>query len=152
MKILMVCLGNICRSPLAEGILQARADALGLGWQIDSAGTGAWHTGEQPDPRSQAVARRYGIDISSQRARQFKEGDFDRFDLIFAMDQSNHDNIVRLARSKTDREKVHLIMQFTDGDVRDVPDPYWDDQGFEQVYQMLNKACDRLLEKTAQGV
>ncbi|MEZ4988012.1 MAG: low molecular weight protein-tyrosine-phosphatase [Saprospiraceae bacterium] len=108
--------------------------------------------GEQPDPRSQAVARRYGIDISSQRARQFKEGDFDRFDLIFAMDQSNHDNIVRLARNKTDREKVHLIMQFTDGDVRDVPDPYWDDQGFEQVYQMLNKACDRLLEKTVQGV
>lgn len=152
MKILMVCLGNICRSPLAEGILQAKADAQGLPWEVDSAGTGAYHVGELPDPRSQAVARKYGLDISDQRARQFKAADLDRFDLIFAMDRSNYQNILRLAKTEEQRQKVKLILEFTGSGETNVPDPYWDDNGFEHVYQLLDTACDRILDMVGEQV
>ncbi|WP_020536650.1 low molecular weight protein-tyrosine-phosphatase [Lewinella cohaerens] len=144
MKILMVCLGNICRSPLAEGILKNKVKQHKLDWQVDSAGTGAYHVGQQPDPRSQAVAKKYGLDISIQRARQFRASDFDEFDLVFAMDRSNQGNILALATTQEQREKVHLILEFTGAADHNVPDPYWDDNGFEQVYQMLDQACSLL--------
>lgn len=144
MKILMVCLGNICRSPLAEGILKNKVKQHKLDWQVDSAGTGAYHVGQQPDPRSQAVAKKYGLDISIQRARQFTALDLDEFDLVFAMDRSNQRNILALATTQEQREKVHLILEFTGASEHNVPDPYWDDDGFEQVYQMLDQACSLL--------
>lgn len=110
MKVLMVCLGNICRSPLAEGTLRRKVEEKDLNWQIDSAGTGSWHVGELPDSRSIHVAAKYGIDLTTQRARQFKKNDLDNFDLIFAMDSSNYQNILKLADNQTQKNKVKLIM------------------------------------------
>ena len=147
MKILMVCLGNICRSPLAEGILQHKLRDKGLDWQVDSAGTSYWHIGENPDRRSVSIARYYGIDISQQRARQLQPRDLKDFDLVFAMDRSNYENILKLANSPEEKSKVKLIMdQVYPGANEDVPDPYWDDDGFEKVYQMLDKACEKVIE------
>ncbi len=144
----MVCLGNICRSPLAEGILQHKVNEKGLNWQVESAGTGSWHVGEQPDPRSIDVAQKYGIDITYQRSRQFKANDFDRYDLIYAMDSSNYQNICKLASSDAQKQKVELIMNMANPNRnQSVPDPYWDDNGFEQVYQMLDEACEAVLTK-----
>lgn len=144
----MVCLGNICRSPLAEGILKKKLAENKLNWEVDSAGTGAWHIGERPDPRSIQTARKHGIDITGQRARQFAPADLDRFDLILAMDSSNFQDIIRHAISEEQKKKVHLIMNFLhpNGN-KNVPDPYWDDNGFDRVYEMLDKACDKILEK-----
>lgn len=144
----MVCLGNICRSPLAEGIMQQKLLEKGLDWQVDSAGTGAWHVGEKPDQRSIQTARRHQIDIGQQRARQLKPHDLDRFDLILAMDSQNYRDILRHATSKAQEEKVHLIMNFVSpGRNQAVPDPYWDDNGFEQVFEMLDLACERVIEQ-----
>lgn len=146
MKVLMVCLGNICRSPLAEGILKQKIYERELDWQVDSAGTGAYHIGESPDPRSIAIARTHGIDISGQRARQIQLADFQGFDLILAMDAANFQHIQRLAQSDAQRDKIHLIMNFDQpGRNESVPDPYWDDDGFAKVYQMLDRATDRLI-------
>ena len=148
MKILMVCLGNICRSPLAEGIMKEKLQERGLDWTVDSAGTGSWHIGEKPDTRSIAVARKYGIDISKQRARQFSYTDLDDFDMILAMDRSNFHNIQNLSRQKSHEDKVHLIMELANpGQGTDVPDPYWNDDGFEQVYHMLDAACDKIIDQ-----
>jgi protein-tyrosine phosphatase len=142
MRILMVCLGNICRSPLAEGIMKQKAAQAGLNWQVDSAGTGYWHAGERPDPRSIQVARTHGIDISDQRARQFQQEDFTRFDRIFVMDTQNLRNVQLLARSEEEAQKVELILnQIYPGKGHSVPDPYYDDNGFEEVFQMLEKSC-----------
>lgn len=148
----MVCLGNICRSPLAEGILQAKAQARGLDWIIDSAGTSYWHAGEAPDRRSQRTAQQHNLDISRQRARQIKTKDLEDFDLVFAMDRNNHRDILRLAKNDAQREKVRLILEYAfPGDEQDVPDPYWDDDGFEKVYQMLDEACERIMEQLERG-
>ncbi|NUO00230.1 MAG: low molecular weight phosphotyrosine protein phosphatase [Saprospiraceae bacterium] len=147
MKILMVCLGNICRSPLAEGILKEKIRARGLDWQVDSAGTGGWHAGELPDHRSIKTARRHGIDLTDQRARQLRAADLEQFDLVLAMDASNRSDILRLARTEAHRNKVEMIMNFLHaGSDEDVPDPYWDDNGFEAVFQMLEEACEALIE------
>lgn len=147
MRILMVCLGNICRSPLAEGILKHKVQQQGLGWTIDSAGTGNWHAGDLPDHRSIATARKYDIDITDQRARQFRSTDFERFDRIFVMDTQNRRDVLRLAQNETDRAKVQLILDLTHpGQDRSVPDPYYDDDGFEEVFRMLDAACDKLLQ------
>lgn len=144
----MVCLGNICRSPLAEGILKEKIRMRGLDWQVDSAGTGGWHTGEQPDTRSIRIAKRYGIDITDQHARKLRPDDLTSFDLILAMDESNRSDILRLATSEAQRRKVEMIMNFLHPHAdQDVPDPYWDDQGFEAVFQMLDAACEALIEK-----
>lgn len=146
MKILMVCLGNICRSPLAEGIMKARAAEAGLSWTVDSAGTGYWHTGELPDRRSIQVGKQHGIDITDQRARQFHPDDFDRFDRIFVMDTNNRRDVLILAKSEEHRSKVSLMLDETHpGEERSVPDPYYDDNGFEAVYQMLDEACRRFI-------
>lgn len=142
----MVCLGNICRSPLAEGIMKARAAEAGLSWTVDSAGTGYWHTGELPDRRSIQVGRKYGIDITDQRARQFQPDDFDRFDRIFVMDVNNRRDVLILAKNEEHRSKVSLILDETHpGKDRSVPDPYYDDNGFEAVYEMLDEACRRFI-------
>lgn len=150
MKILMVCLGNICRSPLAEGILKDKIQKKGLNWEVDSAGTGAWHVGEKPDKRSIEKAAQYGLDITDQRARKIRSTDFEEFDLIFAMDNSNHMDLMRLAISNEEKSKIKLILEeIYPGENRPVPDPYWDSNGFEQVYQMLDAACEKILEKYA---
>ena len=149
MKILMVCLGNICRSPMAEGILKHKIHALGLNWQVDSAGTGSWHVGEAPDPRSISTSSENGIDISDQRARQFKQRDFDAFDLILAMDSSNYNNIVQLAREDSDRQKVNLLLNYSHpGQNRAVPDPYFEG-GFQAVFEMIEAAVDGLIRDIA---
>ncbi|WP_316836712.1 low molecular weight protein-tyrosine-phosphatase [Pedobacter nutrimenti] len=141
-KILMVCLGNICRSPLAHGILQHLADECGLDWEIDSAGTGNWHVGQQPDKRSIRVAKSHGIDISGQRAQHFNAALFDEYDLIYVMDRNNHRDVLRLARNETDREKVRLFL--ADGEV---PDPYWDDNEFEPVFLLIEERCKAIIRE-----
>jgi len=148
MRILMVCLGNICRSPLAEGILKHKVRQNGLDWTVDSAGTGSWHAGELPDRRSIAVARKHGVDITDQRARQFQAADFDRFDQILVMDTQNQRDVLRQAQHDEHRAKVQLILDFIyPGQDRSVPDPYYDDNGFEEVFGMLDAACDNLLKQ-----
>jgi protein-tyrosine phosphatase len=144
----MVCLGNICRSPLAEGILAHKISRHGLPWTVDSAGTGNWHVGQGPDPRSVAVAEQNGIDISGQRARQFRADDFDRFDYILVMDAQNLRDVLRHAKTDEHRSKVRLMLDYTHpGQNRGVPDPYYDDDGFTEVYQLLDAACERLIEE-----
>lgn len=142
MKILMVCLGNICRSPLAEGIMKHKINEAGLDWEVDSAGTGRWHVGELPDPRSIIKAEQHGIDITDQRARQFVREDFERFDRIFVMDVHNRTDVLRLAEREEHRAIVMLMMDtLYPGQEHSVPDPYYDDNGFEEVFQMLDRAC-----------
>lgn len=148
MRILMVCLGNICRSPLAQGILEHKLKQQNITAVVDSAGTGGWHSGEAPDPRSIAIARKHGVDISKQRARKFTAYDFEQFDLIFAMDSSNYNDVLRLSENDGERAKVKLMMnELQPGRNINVPDPYYDSDGFEQVFQMLNAACDKVLER-----
>jgi protein-tyrosine phosphatase len=148
MKILMVCLGNICRSPLAEGILKEKIRSKGLNWQVDSAGTGGWHIGSTPDRRSVEVAARYNIDITDQRARKVRSIDFSEFDIIYAMDTSNYEDLRRMAISQEELEKIRLILEeIYPGKRKSVPDPYWDDNGFEEVFSMLEKACEAIVRK-----
>lgn len=137
----MVCLGNICRSPLAEGILKSKLNPDF--YIVDSAGTSAYHIGELPDHRSIAIAKKNGIDISNQRARKFIANDFNEFDLIYAMDIENYQNICSLSTNKSNLLKVKLILNEINP-LKDlsVPDPYYGgDFGFENVYKMLDKAC-----------
>ena len=143
-KILMVCLGNICRSPLAEGILQSKLDANFF--SIDSAGTAAYHIGELPDQRSIAVAKKHGIDISNQKARKFDIKDFIEFDVIYAMDKENYQNICSLAKNKTELQKVKMILDEVNlSQNLSVPDPYYgEDDGFQNVYQLLDEACEKI--------
>ena len=146
-KILMVCLGNICRSPLAEGILKSKINTHKV--FVDSAGTGHWHVGQLPDTRSIEVAKKHGIDLTNQRGRQFTQKDFESFDHIFVMDHSNKVNVLELAQNTSEIDKVQLILEeiFPNENV-DVPDPYYGgDQGFESVYQMLDKACDEIVKR-----
>ncbi len=143
----MVCLGNICRSPIAEGILKSKINSNKA--VVDSAGTGHWHIGNKPDPRSIEVAKKHQLDITNQRGRQFSIQDFDSFDYIFVMDTSNKENVLSLARNDSDKEKVHLILDelFPNENV-DVPDPYYGGgQGFEDVYQMLDEACESIVNR-----
>lgn len=141
-KILMVCLGNICRSPLAEGILASKVNKDII--LVDSAGTSNWHIGKAPDSRSIAIAKEFGIDISQQRARQFSVLDFDAFDTIFVMDNANYQNVISLARNETDRQKVKRVLNvLTPRENLEVPDPYYGgESGFLEVYKMLDKAFD----------
>lgn len=144
----MVCLGNICRSPLAEGILRHKVQQKGLDWEVDSAGTSNWHQGEAPDARSIAIAQKYGIDISQLKARQFHKDDFKRFDRIYVMDSSNHQNVVKLAFSSEDRNKVDLLMNAVKANNQAVPDPYYGkEDDFELVYQMIDQACEAIIAR-----
>lgn len=148
-KILFVCLGNICRSPLAEGILKHKAAENGLDIEVDSCGTANYHVGESPDARSVKVANKYGVDLSNLRGRQFNIGDFEIFDRIFVMDKSNLDNVLALSLDENHHKKVQLFLSVFPG-VQDanVPDPYYGgDKGFEEVFKMLSKACDKLVSE-----
>lgn len=143
----MVCLGNICRSPMAEGILRSMVEKEGLDWEVDSCGTGSYHIGEGPDPRGLAVALKYGIDNSALKARQFRKEDLDDFDLICVMDQSNFNNVSRHA-TEAQKAKIHLIMNFSrEGENKAVPDPYYDDNMYEPVYHLIHEACAALVEQ-----
>lgn len=142
MKILMVCLGNICRSPLAHGILEKLASDKGLQWEIDSAGTGGWHIGSPPDQRSIAIAKSHGVDISNQSCRQFKIDDFDKYDHILVMDYSNLTDVRSLARNDLDYNKVSLFLK---NEI--VPDPYYDDTQFDPVYNMVKERCFDIIEE-----
>ncbi|MBN8680076.1 MAG: low molecular weight phosphotyrosine protein phosphatase [Chitinophagales bacterium] len=144
----MVCLGNICRSPLAEGIMKQKIREASVSWMVDSAGTGYWHVGELPDRRSIVTAGQHGIDITDQRARQFQAADFDRFDQIFVMDTQNRRDVLRLAQTEAHRAKVTLMLdELYPGEDRSVPDPYYDDNGFEEVFTMLDKACEAFVKR-----
>ncbi len=144
----MVCLGNICRSPLAHGILESK---LPPGWQVDSAGTSGWHEGERPDTRSILEARKHGVSIDHQRSRKVSVEDFEAFDILFAMDSSNYSNLIQLAPDAESAEKVRLIMNEVYPDEnRPVPDPYTGGQsGFTSVYSMLEEAIDAFIKKNA---
>jgi protein-tyrosine phosphatase len=149
MRFLMVCLGNICRSPLAEGILQQKADAGGLGWSVDSAGTNGYHTGESPHPLSQKVARHNGLDIGEQRARNFTADDFQHYDKIYAMAGDVIDQMRRIAGRKFDPAKVDLLMnELHPGRNEDVPDPWsGPEEDYHDVYRMIDAATDKVIKK-----
>lgn len=140
MKILMVCLGNICRSPLAHGVMENLVLLKKLNWTIDSAGTGNWHVGHPPDRRSIAIAKKYGVDISNQRAQHFTADFFDKYDLILVMDRQNYKDVLQLANTIEQEKKVRL---FLEEDI--VPDPYFDDSLFDPIYKMVEKRCQELL-------
>ena len=135
----MVCLGNICRSPLAEGILKSKAKNL----EVDSAGTAGYHIGKQPDIRSIDIAKKHDIDLTSQRARQFSTRDFDDFNKIYVMDNDNYSKIISLARNQEDMDKVDLILnEIYPNEFQSVPDPYYGgDEGFKNIYSLLEEAC-----------
>lgn len=148
-SVLFVCLGNICRSPLCEGIFRSLVSEAGLEarFSSDSAGTGAWHAGNAPDPRSVAIARQKGIDITDLRARQVTVADFTRYDLVLAMDRNNLRDLRRLAPASAGA-RVHLFSDFATGRTVDVPHPYYGGpNGFEEVYSMLLSGCVSLLGK-----
>lgn len=143
----MVCLGNICRSPLAEGIIKAKIDTDKV--QVDSAGTGGWHIGELPDSRSIDIAKKHGLDITDQRCKKFSAYDFETYDYIFVMDNSNYHDVIRMAKNDSEKQKVRLILdEIFPGENVDVPDPYYGgDHGFENVYQMLDQACEKIVSR-----
>lgn len=145
-KVLMVCLGNICRSPLAEGILQNKLRTENV--FVDSAGTSGYHINNPPDPRSIEVAKKHGIDISKQVCRKFSVSDFEQFDIIYAMDKENYKNIIKLSNSTTHQNKVRLLLSEIDGSENEVPDPYYGgEDGFEQVFQMIDTACEEIAKR-----
>lgn len=145
----MVCLGNICRSPLAHGILENKAKKENWDIEVDSAGTNGFHDGEKPDSRSISTAGMHQIDITNQVSRQIQKEDLDEFDLIYAMDSSNYNNILELASNEQQKSKVKIIMnEVYPGKNISVPDPYYGgDEGFENVFQMLNEATDMIIKK-----
>lgn len=148
-NILMVCLGNICRSPLAEGIIKHKLEKAGINCFVDSAGMISYHAGDAPDNRSIEVARKYEIDITCQRARKFSMNDFEKFDLIFAMDVSVYDEIISLTKNKEHHPKVHLLLEYAgypEGSI--VPDPYYGSKhDFEKVFKLIDDAGEKIAYK-----
>ncbi len=153
MKVLMVCLGNICRSPMADGLLRKKVKEENLDVEVDSAGTSDYHIGAAPDHRMRATAKKLGCPIDELRARQFSVQDFDQFDLIYAMDTSNYNNILALSRNENDTAKVHLILnELYPEENRAVPDPYFGgEQGFIDVFNMLDEVTDVVINKLKNG-
>jgi protein-tyrosine phosphatase len=150
MKILMVCLGNICRSPMAEGILRKLAKDAGIAIETDSAGTGGWHAGEPPDLRAIEAARSHNIDISDLRARKFAARDFDYFDRIYVMDLENYHDVMRKAGHARHQQKVSLLLnELHPGKNQPVPDPWYDDTMFEPVFRLIHSACEKIIERYA---
>jgi protein-tyrosine phosphatase len=141
----MVCLGNICRSPLAEGILKSKTKNL----EVDSAGTAGYHVGKQPDIRSIDIAKKHDINLTNQRARQFSTRDFDDFDKIYVMDNDNYSKIISLARNQEDMDKVDLILnEIYPKEYKSVPDPYYGgDEGFQNIYNLLETSCEVIAKK-----
>ena len=151
MKILMVCLGNICRSPLAEGVLQHKVNKAGLNWKVDSAGTANYHVGEAPHRLSQKIAEMNGIDISCQQCRQFKKEDMLQFDKIYVMDSQNYIDVKRISRELWQENKVELLLnELRPGKNMGVPDPwYGTEEDYHKVFKMISDACDAIIEKYA---
>ena len=149
MKILMVCLGNICRSPLAEGILQHKVQQAGLNWKVESAGTNGYHTGEPPHYLSIKVAAQNGIDISTQRSRKFTAADFEQYDKIYAMAEDVLDDMKMIAKNKFDASKVDLLLNELYPDQnRDVPDPWsGPERGYHEVFALIEKACEQIIQQ-----
>lgn len=149
MKVLMVCLGNICRSPLAEGILQQKVQQASLGWQVDSAGTGDWHIGQAPHRLSQKVAKMNGIDISYQKGRQFRPQDMIHFDKIYFMDIHNYRDAQQMAGHLWDSQKADLLLnEIFPGQNRPVPDPYTGgEEDFHAVFELISEACETIIAK-----
>ena len=147
-RILFVCLGNICRSPLAEGIMLHLNEKHNLNWHIDSAGTASYHIGEAPDPRTIKNASKNGVDLKSLRARQFVAEDFEFFDHILVMDRNNHRNVLALAGSREHEQKVRLFLEYTLHESGgEVPDPYYGtEKDFEHVFHLVMRACEKLME------
>lgn len=146
-KVLMVCLGNICRSPVAEGIMKQKAIDYGIEIFVDSAGTSGWHEGSAPDERSSSNALKHGIDIRSQKSRPFKKEDFEKFDLIFAMDHSNYNNLVNICPVPHLNKVKMILNESHPGKNKAVPDPYYTTDGFEEVFQLLDEACETIAKK-----
>jgi protein-tyrosine phosphatase len=153
MKILMVCLGNICRSPLAEGILKYKIAKAGLDWTVESAGTNGYHDGEAPHHLSQRVAKLNGIDICDQRSRRLAPEDFDRFDKIYALAEDVLFDIKRIAKKKFDPSKVDLLMnELHPGKNMDVPDPWsGPEEEYHEAFKLIDMACEKIIEKALQG-
>jgi protein-tyrosine phosphatase len=147
MKIMFVCLGNICRSPLAEAVFVHKVKERGLDFAGDSSGTSAYHIGDAADPRMREVARKHGVPIK-HRAQQFQPRHFNEFDLVLAMDESNFSDLLTIAKSDEERNKIVMFRDFDPEGHGDVPDPYYGGkEGFEQVYAMVDRTCDALIEK-----
>ena len=147
-KILMVCLGNICRSPMAEGIVRDEFTKHGIDIQVDSAGTAAYHVGERADARGQAELAKHGIDISDERAMKLSPYHLEEYDMIYAMDRSNYSDILALCKDDEERKKVDMFMNLSQpGKFISVPDPYYGgDKGFANVYEMLKESAEKLVE------
>jgi len=150
MKILAVCLGNICRSPLAEGLLKREAVRRGLDWEVASGGTAKYHIGNPPDPRSIAIAKEHGLDISAQRSHHVTAADLTTYDLVLAMDRQNFQDLMARAETEEDRRKIHIFLEFAglaDQFGTDVFDPYYDDGAYEGVYKTVEKAAKGIADR-----
>ncbi len=149
MKVLFVCLGNICRSPIAHGLLKHKSDKLNLNWEVDSAGTSDWHEGELPNEKSIEVMKKHGIDITYQRSRPLRRKDMEHYDIIYVMDAMNHKNVTDMAKSEVEIAKVEMIMnEVTPGTNQPVPDPWsLPIKHYEDVYEMLDEATDKIIER-----
>ena len=154
MKILAVCLGNICRSPLAEGLLRHEAEKRGLDWEVASGGTAKYHIGKPPDPRSVAIARAHGLDISAQRSHHVTAADLEYYDLVLAMDRQNAQDLRDRAETATDREKIHVFLEFAGVSEKfgtDVFDPYYDDGAYPGVYEAVENAAKGVVDRLERG-
>ena len=149
MKFLFVCLGNICRSPIAHGLLKHKAAQLGLNWEVDSAGTSDWHDGELPHERSIRTMKNHGIDITYQRSRPIRRKDLEHFDIIYVMDSNNHYDVKNMAKSEQEISKIRLVMnEVNEGMNQAVPDPWGlTEKHYEEVYEMLDEATDKIIER-----
>lgn len=153
MKILAVCLGNICRSPLAEALLRRAAEARDLDWEIASGGTANYHTGKPPDPRSVAVASEHGLDITAQRSHHVTADDLEYYDIVFGMDRQNVEDLKARARTQVQGEKIHLFLDYAglvDSDGPDVFDPYYDDRAYAGVYALVSQAAENTIDRLIQ--
>lgn len=142
----MVCLGNICRSPVAEGVMRAKAKEHVIEVEIDSAGTSGWHDGAAPDERSLTNASKNGIDISKQKSRKVVLSDFEVFDFLYAMDESNYNNLLNMAPEKYHHKIKMILNEVNAGDNRSVPDPYYGNDGFQLVFDLLDEACEKIAQ------
>ena len=140
----MVCLGNICRSPVAEGVMKAKAEKHRLNIEVDSAGTSGWHNGEKPDGRSMANAYENGIDISNQRSRKVVLSDFEDFDILYAMDESNYNNLLNMSPERYHSKVKMILNEIHPGENMSVPDPYYGNDGFQLVFDLLDEACEKI--------
>ena len=150
MKILMVCLGNICRSPVAEGIMKAKAEEHVLNIIVDSAGTSGWHNGESPDKRSISNAFENGVDISKQLSRKVVLSDFEEFDVLYAMDESNYNNLLNRSPEKYHHKIKMILNEVHPEENMSVPDPYYGNDGFQLVFNLLNEACEKIAQDLKQ--